>query len=111
MVDVCRSLARQGFCRSVLVVFGPNAWAASRIREYARALSLPTETLEPLFISTWARYVAGAAARLGADDVSANGSTGQLVDWIASSRFRILWEYSVDHRHELHLTDAPGLAT
>ncbi len=91
--------------------FGPDAWAAGRIREYARALRLPAETLEPLFVSTWARYVAGEASRLGADDISGKGGAGELVECIASSRFRILWEYAVDHRHELHLTDEWGMAS
>ncbi|MGH2570604.1 MAG: aminoglycoside phosphotransferase family protein, partial [bacterium] len=41
--------------------FGPDAWATPWIRKYADAMELPAGSLKPLFVSTWARYVAVAA--------------------------------------------------
>ncbi len=82
--------------------FGPDAWAAPWIRRYAHALRLPPDSLEPLFVSTWARYVAVAASRLGADDAPRDEGN-DLVEWLTTNRFRVLWEYAVEHRGELNL--------
>jgi aminoglycoside phosphotransferase (APT) family kinase protein len=82
--------------------FGPDAWAAPWIRKYTEAMELPEESLKPLFVSTWARYVAVAATRLGADDAPRDES-GDLLAWLRSNRFHLLWEHSVDHRRELAL--------
>jgi aminoglycoside phosphotransferase len=82
--------------------FGPDAWATPWIRKYAGAMELPEGSLGPLFVSTWARYVAAAATRLGADDAPRDES-GELLAWLRSNRFHLLWEYAVDHRRELAL--------
>ena len=82
--------------------FGPDAWATPWIRKYADAMELPSGSLKPLFVSTWARYVAAAATRLGADEAPRDES-GDLVAWLGSNRFHLLWEYAVDHRRELAL--------
>jgi aminoglycoside phosphotransferase (APT) family kinase protein len=82
--------------------FGPDAWASPWIRKYADAMELPAASLKPLFVSTWARYVAAAATRLGADEAPRDES-GDLVAWLRTNRFHLLWEYAVDHRRELAL--------
>ncbi len=50
--------------------FGPSAWARPYIHSYATALQLPASTLVPLFLLTWARYLASQVERLQ-DDIAA----------------------------------------
>ena len=78
--------------------------AAAIASRESKMVRVPAEVLEPLFVSTWARWVSVAASRLGADDAPRDESTAELVEWLTSNRFRILWEYAVDHRRELNLT-------
>ncbi len=72
--------------------FGSHAWAWARLRAQAQVLNVPESAVAPLFLSTWARYVAGLWNRLaGTQDKAA------VLAWLRNNRYHALWRHTVAH--------------
>lgn len=80
--------------------FGHRAWARPYILRYVERLGLPSNTIEPLFILCWSRYVHGLLARLNGG--SATLLNRETVEWLRTNRFYLLWQHAVAHRKELN---------
>ena len=81
--------------------FGRSPWTQRYIRQYVSQLQLPVETLTPLFVVTWLRYVVGLLQRLDNVNQMPGKFSPQTVNWIRQSRYYALWEYAVSHADEL----------
>ena len=84
--------------------FGPSAWARPYIHSYATALQLPASTLVPLFLLTWARYLASQVERLQ-DDIAAPADATALGAWLRATRFYSLWRHALANCHRLNWND------
>jgi len=81
--------------------FGPRAWAVSYLLRYSEFLDLPPETLKPLFVLCWSRYVVGLGARLKEHDDPSAPLSEHDANWLRSNRYYALWKYAVDHINEI----------
>jgi aminoglycoside phosphotransferase (APT) family kinase protein len=79
--------------------FEAGAWARSYAKSYLNGLGLPDESIKPLFILTWARYVIQLLQRLEISEQAAIGQT--TIDWLRGNRFFALWRYAVSHADKL----------
>ncbi len=80
--------------------FAPNAWAVPFILRYARSINLPKQTLTPLFVLCWVRYLAKLMGRLAPHKGQVLPS--ETVTWLRANRYYSLWQHSVEHAHELN---------
>ncbi len=83
--------------------FGSPAWARPYVMDYAKALGLSSRSLRPLFLLTWARYVASLVARLQDDKEGAEQDPGELLEWLTANRYFTLWRFTLEHWKELDL--------
>ena len=82
--------------------FGPDAWTVPYVRRYAEAVRLPSDSLKPLFLLTWARVVVNVAARLGgghAPGIDSESSPSSPT--LPEDRYFILWQHALEHASEL----------
>lgn len=87
--------------------FGRAAWARPYVAAYAGRLGLPPETITPLFVLCWARYIASLLLRLG-DAGQPDGQLGpDTATWLRANRYYALWRHTVAHVGELEWRDAP----
>ncbi|MCB0084995.1 MAG: aminoglycoside phosphotransferase family protein [Caldilineaceae bacterium] len=81
--------------------WGPTPWTKAFVPRYAAAMGLPRESLTPLFVLTWLRYLVGLLSRLA----DANGLAGRFDDetanWLRQNRYFALWQHAVKHANEL----------
>lgn len=77
--------------------FGPNAWARPYIQRYCERLKLSPETLAPLFIATWGRYVAGLIARLQEGAAENQKMDQATLKWLKTNRYYQLWRYAIEN--------------
>jgi hypothetical protein len=80
--------------------FGPSAWAAPYLLRYARNLGLRQESLTPLFVLCWVRYLTKLMGRLAPR--KGQPLPSETVAWLRANRYYALWQYSVEHAHELN---------
>ncbi|NUQ65495.1 MAG: aminoglycoside phosphotransferase family protein, partial [Pirellulales bacterium] len=67
--------------------FGPRAWALPHIRTYAARLAVPGESLTPLFVLCWARYLAGLVQRLQGEHDSRQPLSNETAHWLRQNRY------------------------
>ena len=80
--------------------FGRRSWARSYVLRYAERLGLPRETLTPLFISCWARQVAGLARKVAScEDPGSPGPA--FLDWLHSNWRFAAWRHAVEQSSRL----------
>lgn len=80
--------------------FGRRSWARSYVLRYAERLGLPRETLTPLFISCWARQVAGLARKVAScEDPGSPGPA--FLDWLHSNWRFGAWRHAVEQSSRL----------
>lgn len=79
--------------------FGPSAWAAPYLLRYAHSVGLPQESLTPLFILCWVRYLAKLTKRLNPG--KSDSLAGETLAWLRSNRYYSLWKHSVERADEL----------
>lgn len=85
--------------------FGPETWVRTYIERYATHLELPRQALGPLFVLTWARYVAGLLMRLdGAGSQTVKPNT-RVTAWLRNNRYFTLWRYAASHVKDLTASD------
>lgn len=84
-----------------------HPWMTPYVRDYAQRLALPPPSLAPLFVLTWARYLAGLLMRL--DSAAADGSPSdgapsdeETATWLRNNRYYALWREALDHVEDLH---------
>ena len=94
-IDECVAAFRGAF-------FGPQGWARPYVEAYAASLRLPRAALGPLFVACWSRYVVKRAARLLDPGAARLGE--ESAAWLTRDRFHALWDHTVRHVDELHLT-------
>ena len=83
--------------------FGTQAWASSYVMRYCERLNLAPQTLAPLFVATWGRYVAGLVARLQ-NAGEASGTVGnETVKWLRLNRYYVLWRHAIAGLREFAL--------
>lgn len=75
--------------------FGPTAWALPYIDRYAVSLRLDPSTLDPLFLATWPRYLAGLAARLG-EHGTTPAERAATAAWLRANRYYALWRHAIE---------------
>jgi aminoglycoside phosphotransferase len=85
--------------------FGPTAWARPYIMRYAEALQLSPETLGPLFVLCWSRYVATLGTRLHGSNGTEEGLAHGTAVWLRSNRYFALWDHTVRHVHALNIVE------
>jgi len=86
--------------------FAPNAWARPHIERYCERLNLSHEMIAPIFISTWARYVAGLMARLQGSNEAGSMVGNETVKWLRSNRCYVLWRCAIENVKELQMTSS-----
>ena len=79
--------------------FGPSAWAIPYVLRYAQSLGLGQESLTPLFILCWQRYLAKLARRLNPGKKKLLPS--ETVAWFRANRYYSLWKHAVERAQEL----------
>ena len=84
--------------------FGNKAWARPYLIKYAEQFQLPFETLTPLFLLCWVRYVVGLLRRL---NESGEPLRGETVRWLRQNRYFAAWRYSLEHVEQLHWRGVP----
>jgi aminoglycoside phosphotransferase len=85
--------------------FGPKAWARDYVARYRERLHLAPETIAPLFVLTWARYVAGLVERLHESNDSGRVIAHDTVKWLRANRYYVLWRYALENVKELKLAE------
>jgi aminoglycoside phosphotransferase len=85
--------------------FEPNAWARSYVTRYRERLHLAPQTIAPLFVSTWGRYVAGLVERLHESKEPDKAVDQKTVGWLTSNRYYALWRYTLENIRGLALTN------
>lgn len=83
--------------------FGESAWAQAYMLQYAQQLQLPLETLKPLFLLSWVRYIAGLLKRI---DETGERVSDETADWMRQNRYYVAWRYTIEHIDELQWTGA-----
>lgn len=81
--------------------FGPDRWVTPHIKRYAQALALPPPALAPLFVLTWARYVAGLLVRLDSAAPGGVASGQETSRWLQNNRYYALWREALTHHEKL----------
>jgi aminoglycoside phosphotransferase len=74
--------------------FGSNAWARRFIQTYADQLSLAHETLAPLFLLCWLRYMAGLLKRLNQSQEKLGVNT---TEWLQQNRYYAAWHHTLEN--------------
>jgi aminoglycoside phosphotransferase (APT) family kinase protein len=74
--------------------FGRTAWARRYVQAYAEQLQLPQETLVPLFLLCWVRYMAGLLQRLNQAREMFEVDTA---DWLRQNRYYAAWRHSLQN--------------
>lgn len=82
--------------------FGPAAWTKPFVSKYTTRLQLDRNVVAPLFLLTWARYVAQLAWRLRAAGGTLDAETA---DWIRNNRYYMLWQHTLANLDELAIAD------
>ncbi|MGH7492826.1 MAG: aminoglycoside phosphotransferase family protein [bacterium] len=77
--------------------FGPQAWARSYVARYRERLHLALESVAPLFVLTWGRYVAGLVERLHESRASDEVIDHNTLKWLRSNRYYVLWRYALEN--------------
>jgi Ser/Thr protein kinase RdoA (MazF antagonist) len=77
--------------------FGSSAWSSPWVADYAERFGLPHQSLTPLFVLCWARYVARLALRLEDPSKPSQPFSQETADWLRSNRYYRLWWHSLDH--------------
>jgi thiamine kinase-like enzyme len=83
--------------------FGRSAWARPYVIRYCEKLELAPETVKPLFMLCWLRYVANLVVRLKNFDDSNAKLSEQTTAWLLLNRYYILFQYTIEHMNELYL--------
>jgi hypothetical protein len=78
--------------------FGESAWATPFIVAHAERLNLLPETIPPLFLLCWVRYLAGLLRRL---DDSGTPFGDETTAWLRQNRYYEAWTYSVENFDQL----------
>jgi Phosphotransferase enzyme family len=84
--------------------FGDRAWARPWVLEYAREIELPPESLTPLFLLGWTRYLAKAAVRLKVDGCGSQFPESEPLAFLRNNRYYRLWRHALEHAHQLKWT-------
>jgi aminoglycoside phosphotransferase len=87
--------------------FGRSAWARPYADAYARRLALPPHTLTPLFVLSWARYIASLLLRLDAERTGGR-VTSATATWLRANRYYALWRHAVMNASALDWADKPA---
>jgi aminoglycoside phosphotransferase len=82
--------------------FGANAWTNPDIQRYRERFNLSREMLAPLFVATWARYVAGLVMRLQGANEAGNKVGHETIQWLRSNRYYVLWRDAIEHTAALN---------
>jgi thiamine kinase-like enzyme len=79
--------------------FGPSAWAIPYVVRYAQSVGLTEESLTPLFVLCWQRYLAKLARRLnpGKKDLLPS----ETVAWFRANRYYSLWMHAAERAQDL----------
>jgi hypothetical protein len=86
--------------------FGQVAWTRPFVVAYAGWLRLPPQTLTPLFVLCWARYMTSLLLRL--DAVPASGRLArETAEWLRANRYYALWRHTVTNASALDWRDLP----
>lgn len=85
--------------------FAQSTWAKTYIRQYAQQVQLPADTLSPLFVLTWLRYIVSQLVRLDDGEYRAIAEITECkpetAQWLRQNRYYALWEYAVTHAEAL----------
>jgi aminoglycoside phosphotransferase len=87
--------------------FGPSAWARPYVMDYAARLGVAPDALTPLFVATWARYVAGLVGRLAAGEGLAAAPEAGTLTWLRGNRYFALWRTAVSQADALAWAEPP----
>jgi aminoglycoside phosphotransferase (APT) family kinase protein len=79
--------------------FGPSAWAIPHVLRYAESVGLAKESLTPLFVLCWQRYLAKLARRLNPG--KRNLLPSETVAWFRANRYYSLWKHAAERAQEL----------
>ena len=79
--------------------FGPSAWAMPTFCGMQKASGLAKESLTPLFVLCWQRYLAKLARRLNPG--KKNLLPSETVAWFRANRYYSLWKHTVERAQEL----------
>lgn len=90
--------------------FGTQSWAHPYVQAYAQRLDLPPETLKPLFVLTWMRYVAGLLARFDSAVPEPGAFDDRTLTWLRNNRYYLLWQHAVAHMDDLEWKPAKGIS-
>lgn len=82
--------------------FGSEAWAYPYVRRYAERIELPPQALKPLFVLTWARYLAGLLVRLDKAAPQSRKHDPETAAWLRSNRYYALWRHATEHLEEFN---------
>ncbi|MFV1968512.1 MAG: aminoglycoside phosphotransferase family protein, partial [Pirellulaceae bacterium] len=84
--------------------FGPTAWARRFVLAYADKLHLPQETLAPLFLLCWVRYMAGLLRRLNPSRETLDVDTAC---WLRQNRYCAAWRHALENFDRLKWLGGP----
>ena len=87
--------------------FGRESWARPYVDAYARRLLLPPHVLTPLFVLSWARYIANLLLRLDTQRTGGK-ATAETAQWLRSNRYYALWRHAVKNASALDWRDLPA---
>lgn len=82
--------------------FGSEAWVYPYVRKYAERIGLSPQALKPLFVLTWARYLAGLLVRLDRAAPQSRKQDPETAAWLRSNRYYALWRHATEHLEELN---------
>lgn len=80
--------------------FGRQSWTKPYVREYCRQMNVQVNSLTPLFLLNWLRYLTGLLSRLENNN-SQEEVDADTASWLRSNRYYKLWRYAVSHASEL----------
>ena len=84
--------------------FAKDAWARPYVSRYARRLQLPIDSLTPLFLLSWFRYLSSLMDRIGSLKDTNEDVPPETVEWMRTNRYYELWHYAVDQSNLLEWT-------
>ena len=80
--------------------FWQNGWATLSLKQFAKTVRLDPVLIRPLFVLSWARYVANMILRLRGNG---NRLSNETVAWLRKNRYYQLWQIAARDAGQLPL--------
>jgi aminoglycoside phosphotransferase len=84
--------------------FGHSPWARPYVTKYAGQLGLRSESIRPLFVLCWLRYMTALLSRINQRETPSRSLDDPTAEWLRQNRYYALWRHTLQNVDALNLS-------